>query len=260
MLSTQLLTYYRNLSQQMFTVVDLETTGRHAWQHRVMEVSVLQATLAEGVLIQQTDLINPLTQIPLRLAHFTGIKQPMVDAAPPAAEVLPPYLPLLSRGVLTAHNLEFDYPFLQAEFDRLGIQFVRPETEQLCTVKLARLMLPDLPSRKLPHLVRHFQFDVGRSHRAEADTLACWMLAERLFTELLNEEDDVLLARFARQVIPLKEAAKLLNCAPEEAKVKLDAAGASTRFVGRKRDGTWVYRRGEVEQLVLEQVSYTSSQ
>jgi DNA polymerase-3 subunit epsilon len=236
----------------MFTVVDVETTGRYAWQDRVMELSVLQATLTEGVQLQQTNLINPLVQIPLKLVHFTGIKQQMVDTAPPASEVLPNYLPLLSQGILTAHNLGFDYGFLQAEFARLGIEFVRPEPEQLCTVKLSRLMLPDLPSRKLPHLVRHFQFDVGRSHRAEADTLACWLLTEKLLTELLNEEDQVLLARFARQVIPLKVASELLGCSPVEAKTKLDAAGVATRFVGRKRDGTWVYRRGDVEQFVQE--------
>lgn len=175
----------------------------------------------------------------------------MVDAAPPAAEIFPTYLPILDQGILTAHNLEFDYPFLQAEFARLGTKFVRSETEQLCTVKLSRLMLPDLPSRSLPDLVRHFQFKVGKSHRAEADTLACWLLAEKLLTEILNEADIVLLSRFARQWIPLREAAKLLGCAPAVGQSRLDAANVASRFVGRGRGGTWMYRRGEVEQVVL---------
>lgn len=253
MLSTELLTHYRNLSQRPLTVVDVETTGRHAWDSRVTELSVLQATLAVGIQIQQTDLINPLTQIPSKIVQFTGITQQMVEAAPPALEVLPNYLPLLSHGVLTAHNLEFDYAFLQAEYARLGTKFVRLEAEQLCTVKLSRLMLPDLPSRRLPDLVKHFQFQVGKSHRAAADTLACWLLAERLLTELLNEDDKVLLARFARQQIPLQEAAKLLSCSPTVAQSRLEAAGAVSRFGGGGRRGTWMYRRGEVEQLLHQQ-------
>lgn len=252
MLSTELLAHYRALSQQQFTVVDVETTGRYAWESRVTELSVLQATLADGVQQQQTDLINPEISIPLKIVQFTGITQQMVDAAPPAAEVFPAYLLTLNQGVLTAHNLEFDYPFLQAELARLGTKFVRSEAEQLCTVKLSRLMLPDLPSRSLPDLVRHFQFKVGRSHRAEADTLACWLLAEKLLTEILNEEDKVLLSRFARQWIPLREAAKLLGCSPVVGQSRLNAAKAASRFVGRGRGGTWMYRRGEVEQVVLD--------
>jgi DNA polymerase III subunit epsilon len=249
-LSTELLTHYRYLSQQCFTVVDVETTGRYAWDNRVMELSILQATLLGGIQAQQTDLINPLASIPLKIVRFTGITQSMVDAAPPATEILPNYLSRLSQGVLTAHNLEFDYSFLQAEYARLGTQFVRSEAEQLCTVKLARLMLPDLRSRSLPDLVHHFQFKVGKSHRAEADTHACWLLTERLLTEILNEPDSVLLARFARQWIPLKEAANLLDCSPVVARSKLEAAGLASRFVGRGRSGTWMYRRGAVEQVV----------
>jgi DNA polymerase III subunit epsilon len=251
-LSTQLLSHYRNLSQQLFTVVDVETTGRYAWDSRITELSVLQATLTDGIQHQQTNLINSKTKIPPKIVQFTGITQAMVDAAPEGAEIFPDYLPLLSQGVLTAHNLEFDYPFLQAEFARLGTKFTRPEAEQLCTVKLARLMLPDLPSRSLPNLVQHFQFKVGKSHRAEADTLACWLLAERLLTEILTEADQVLIARFARQWIPLREAAKLLDCSQVEGRTRLEAAGMASRFVGRGRSGTWMYRRGEVERVVQE--------
>lgn len=250
MLSTELLHHYRSLSQQLFTVVDVETTGRYAWENRVTELSLLQARLADGIQHQQTDLINPRTKIPPKIVQFTGITQAMVDAAPPGEVVFPSYLDFLNQGILTAHNLEFDYPFLQAEYARLGTKFTRPEAEQLCTVQLARLMLPDLPSRSLPDLVKHFRFQVGQSHRAEADTLACWLLAERLLTEVLEQADQVLLARFARQWIPLREAAKLLGCSQVVSRSRLEAAGVSSRFVGRSRGGTWMYRRGDVERVV----------
>lgn len=258
-LSSQLLDYYRSLAQQRFTVVDVETTGRYAWQSRVTELSVLQATLADGIQHQQTDLINPQTQIPPKIVKFTGITQQMVDAAPAADQIFPVYLPLLSQGVLTAHNLEFDYAFLQTEYARLGVQFSRPDTQQLCTVKLARLMLPDLPSRSLPNLVEHFQFQVNQSHRAAADTTACWFLLERLLTEILNEDDQSLLQRFTRERIPLPMAAQLLNCSQVEARTKLTAAGVAAKFVGRGRSGTWMYRRGEVERVV-EQLNAAATQ
>ncbi|MFM7424272.1 MAG: PolC-type DNA polymerase III, partial [Elainella sp.] len=255
MLSSELLNHYRCLSQQTFTVVDVETTGRYSWESRITELSVLQATLADGVIRQQTDLVNTGTKIPFKIVQFTGISQQMVDEAAPAEQVFPTYLPLLQTGVLTAHNLEFDYPFLQAEFARLGTKFVRSEADQLCTVKLSRLLLPDLPSRSLPDLVRHFQFPVGKAHRAEADTLACWLLVERLFTELLNEADEVLLARFRRQWIPLRQAAEILGLPPAAARSHCEAAGLASRFAGKNRNGTWMYRRGEVEQIAAADVA-----
>ena len=253
MLSTDLLAYYRQVSQQLFTVVDVETTGHSPTENRITELSVLHATLADGIQQQQTDLINPQTQIPMNIIRFTGITQKMVEAAPTATEIFPAYTELLNTGILTAHNIEFDYPFIRAEYARLGVKFDRPEREQLCTVQLSRLMLPDLPSRSLPNLVKHFKFNVGKSHRAEADAIACWLLAERLFTEILNESDDVLLARFARQWLPLKYAAKLLGCSLQESQVRLTAAEVPSRFVGKGSRGTWMYKRGDVERVFHEQ-------
>ena len=210
-LSTDLLAFYRHVSQQPLTVVDVETTGHRAIACRVIEVSVLQATLTDGILHQQTHLVNPQVIVPAMITRFTGIDQAMVDQAPLAETVWQQYLPLLSDGVLTAHNLAFDYAFLRAEFGHLGIVFARPVADQLCTVILARLLLPDLPSRSLPELVKHFQFPVGQSHRAEADTIACWLLAKRLLTEVQNEPDASLLERFAKQWLPLGDAAALLG-------------------------------------------------
>jgi DNA polymerase-3 subunit epsilon len=258
MLSTELLVHYRQIAQKPLVVVDVETTGRFGWQDRITEISVLQASLADGIQHQQTDLINPLTDIPPRIVQVTGITQDMVDSAPPAADILPKYLSQLNQGILTAHNLEFDYAFLKAEYSRLDVSFARPDSEQLCTVELARLMLADLPSRSLPHLVRYFKFDVGKSHRAEADTMACWLLAERLLTEIVDESDDVLLTRFARQWIPLRIAAKLLGCSQTEGRSRLEAAGVSSRAVGKGTSSTLMYRRGAVERVIATQP--TSSQ
>jgi DNA polymerase III subunit epsilon len=253
MLSVDLLKAHRHLSTQPLTVVDVETTGSLASSSRITEISVLQASLADGILDQTTSLINPQTPIPPRIVEVTGITQSMVAIAPPAAEVLPNFLSNLQQGVLTAHNLEFDYGFLRAEYARLGTGFQRSPDEQFCTVKLARLMLPDLPSRSLPVLVRHFGFDVGRSHRAEADAQACWLLAQRLLTDLLTEPDDILLARFAKQWLPLKDAAKLLGCSAKVGQTRLETSGAPSRFMGRGKTGTFAYRRGDVERLLEAQ-------
>lgn len=250
MLSSELLAYYRRLCRSRFTVVDLETTGHRPPVSRVIEVSVLHATLDEGILHQQTHLINPQVKVPAGITRFTGITQAMVDRAPYSTEVWREYLPLLSEGVLTAHNLSFDYAFLKAEFNFVDVPFTRLDDEQLCTVKLARLMLSELPSRSLPYLVEYFGFDVGRSHRAEADTQACWMLLEHLLGEIHATSDTVLLERFGRQWIPLKVAATILGVPNRQAKIWLRDAGVEWQLQGRYN--TPMVQRAAVEQVYGE--------
>jgi len=251
-LSTDLLAYYRRISHETLTVVDVETTGHRPPFSRVIEVSVLQASLENGIHYQQTHLVNPQVLVPAAITRFTGITQAMVDAAPFSVEIWRDYLPLLSTGILTAHNLAFDYSFLKSEFNYVDVPFSRAEDEQLCTVKLARLMLPDLPSRSLPNLVEHFGFDVGRSHRAEADTQACWLLAKHLLTEIQTGADEDVLSRFQQQWISLKDAATLLNISSKQAKALLRSATIEPRLVGRYR--TPLYQRGDVESVYWDQV------
>jgi len=250
MRSPELLAHYRQLSQQPLTVVDLETTGAYPNASRITEIAIVQGTLAEGITHQQSSLVNPECPIPEKIVQVTGITSAMVSRAAPAREVLPEFWSPLNSGVITAHNLSFDYGFLEAEFRRMDWEFVRDPMEQLCTVQLSRLLLADLPSRSLPNLVRHFGFKVGRSHRAEADALACWLLANHLFTELLNEPDAALLERFAQEWIPLKEAVKLLGESVMKGRSRLTAAGIPHREVGRGRTKTQMYRRGDIEQLL----------
>ena len=247
MLSTDLLSFYREISQQSLTVVDVETTGSRLPKSRVIEVSVLQASLKCGIKQQKTQLINPELLIPAQITRITGIDQAMVEPAPVAAATWPDYLPLLNTGVLTAHNLAFDYSFLRAELASLDIEFSRPPQQQLCTVILARLMLPELPSRSLPDLVKHFAFPVERSHRAEADTIACWLLAKRLLTEIQTEADEGLLARFAQQWLPLPAAAKILKCSPKVAQVQLTKAGVEPRISQYSK--MVLYQRGAIESV-----------
>lgn len=244
--SADLFAYYRWLCTQPLTVIDVETTGGYASTARVIEISVLQGSLADGIQLQKTDLINPQVEVPNGITRFTGISQKMVDGARLSAQVWPEYLPLLSSGVLTAHNLAFDYGFVQAEYRRSGVNFTRAESDQFCTVLLSRLLLADLPSRSLPDLVQHFGFAVGRSHRAAADTLACWLLAQYLLTELQQMSDERLLNLLFDQWIPLKHAAAILGCLPKQAKTWIEQAKVESCVTDR---GRTLYQRGAVELL-----------
>lgn len=247
LLSRDLLAHYRRIAEQALTVVDVETTGFRPPEARVIEISVLHGSLADGIYEQSTHLINPGVPVPASITRFTGITQAMVDGGTAAEQVWPRYHRRLDDGVLTAHNLRFDYGFLRAELQALGLPFERPETAQFCTVQLSRLMLPDLPSRSLPQLVQHFDFDVAGSHRAEADTLACWYLAQRLLTELMEVPEAIAIARLQQEWIPLSLAARILGQPRQATQRLLHQLDVSPRYSQRSR--AYRYRRAWAEQL-----------
>jgi DNA polymerase III subunit epsilon len=251
MLSNELITFYRQLSQQDLTIVDLETTGFKPPYARVIEIAVIQANLQDGIQHQQTHLINPGDRVPENITRITGISQAMVASADDAATVWPQYLALLNQGIFTAHNVPFDYPFIKSEFAMLGTTFHRSAAEQLCTVIFSRLMLPELPSRSLPDLVKHFGFNVGRAHRAEADTMACWLLVQHLLTEINQTDDADLIKRFGQQWLPLREVAQILQCRQPEAQHQLKQAGIEPR-VSSGRNAGLMYQRYQVENFFWE--------
>lgn len=247
MQSNELFAYYHRLAQQPLTLFDVETTGIRPPQARVTEISVLHASLKDGIYEQSTHLINTGTVIPPEIVRFTGITQAMVEAAEPAEIVWQRYAPRLCEGVLTAHNLKFDYSFAQAECRRIGLTFERPAEQQLCTVKLARLMLADLRSRSLPKLVEHFRFPIRESHRAAADTLACWYLAKLLLTQILEESERRIVQRFQEEWLPISAAAKLAGRSRQETHEMMIEAGFEPQL--SSHSNTFRYRRGWAEQL-----------
>jgi DNA polymerase III subunit epsilon len=248
MRSTDLLAFYRGLADRDLVIADLETTGFKPPMARVTEISVIHASLRDGVRSQHTSLINSDTEVPFNITQFTGITQAMVDRAPDAESVWTEYFPKLNQGVLVCHNFDFDYPFMRSELQRCGIEFEKTMADRLCTVIFSRLMLPDLPSRSLPNLVKHFRFDVGQSHRAEADTMACWLLLERLLTELLDTPDELLLKRFGKQWLLDTDAAAMLGCRVKEAIGIFEDAGIKIRT--SKRNNTQMVMRSDVERIM----------
>ena len=250
LLSSDLLNFYRRVSTSPLTVVDVETTGSRPQQARVIEVAVVQGSLREEVTFETSFLIDAQMPVPRSITRLTGITTEMVKQGQPAEMVWDTVLPHLRQGVLTGHNLAFDYGFLQAEYRKLGKPFKRQESHRFCTVLLSRFLLADLPSRSLPQLVKHFNFDVGPSHRALADTRACWLLARLLLTRLQDMDDDILLQKFRRQWISLRDAAKIFPYTRQEVQEQLDARQCERRT--SRRSNRHLYRRGDVEALFQE--------
>jgi len=70
--------------------------------------------------------------------------------------------------LIAAHNASFDVSFLRAEYDRAR-RPVPSEWRYVCSLDLAKSLLPGIKSRKLADLNSHFSLAQHTAHRAEGD-------------------------------------------------------------------------------------------
>lgn len=154
------------LNNTTFVVTDTETTGLSPVTSNLIEIAAVKVRNGE-VIDSWQQLINPERSIPQRISQMTGITTAMVFDQPTAGEVLPGFLDFLEDGVLVAHNLTFDERFIQAELIRNGFSPVKNPT--LCTLRLARRLLPSLPRHDLGTVGKHFGLTNRARHRALGD-------------------------------------------------------------------------------------------
>jgi DNA polymerase-3 subunit epsilon len=173
------------LSEIDFCVVDTETTGGRAMDNRIIEIAAVR--YRDGIIYERFHtLINPERPIPVWITMLTGINNDMVKHAPRFSDIAPLVRGVLNRGVFTAHNAPFDHGFLKHEFLRLGEDFSGPS---VCTVKLARRLLPELPSRSLGPLCQHLMIDIEDRHRALGDAEATVYVLKNLLQRLEREHN-----------------------------------------------------------------------
>lgn len=169
------------LTSLSYVVVDLETTGtRHYAGDRITEVAAVVVRNGKIVDVFES-LVNPERPIPAFVSQLTHITWSMVKNAPRFAEVEPRLLDVISGHVFAAHNANFDWRFLSAEVRRAsGRELIG---RRVCTVRLARRLLPHLPRRTLDYVAAHYGVEIRGRHRAGGDAIATAHCLIRLLSD-----------------------------------------------------------------------------
>lgn len=159
---------------QIYVVVDIETTGGSAAFHKITEIGAVK--IQNGKVIDEFQtLINPGRSIPKYITAITHITNEMVADAPKFSDIADKFFEFTKGAIFVAHNVRFDYGFIQKEFSRMETSFVRP---LMCTVQGMRKHYPGLNSYSLKNLCVNFNISLEQHHRAMFDAKAA--------AELLN--------------------------------------------------------------------------
>jgi DNA polymerase III subunit epsilon len=166
----------------MYAIVDIETTGGYAENHRITEVAIY---LHDGLQVTESfhTLINPGRNIPYYITGLTGITTEMVLDSPQFEEIAEDLFKRLEGKIFVAHNAHFDYSFLKKEFEQVGINW---QSKKLCTVRLSRKIIPGLRSYSLGSLAESLGIEITNRHRAGGDAAA----TAKIFDQLLRRDSD----------------------------------------------------------------------
>ncbi len=174
------------LEQASFSIIDVETTGLSARHNHIIEIGIVKVS---DLKIRETyhSMINPGRPIPYYISQFTGINDDDVYDAPFFEDAADEILDFISEDIIGGHNFSFDKSFLKREFLYSGKGMLY--NRDICTLKLARRMYPDLRSKSLSNMCRHFKLHNENSHRALSDAKVTAQLLIRMIEELRDKQN-----------------------------------------------------------------------
>lgn len=169
-----------NFKNTSFVVVDVETTGSDPKKNRIFDISCIRIE-NRNIVDVFNSLVNPHQFIPPYISKMTGVSNREVYFAPEPAEVFRKVFEFINikPSIFVAHNANFDFTFLKNSLQRLGLKIDLP---QLCTLKLARKLLPREIKKNVGSLSEYFQHKINNRHRAFDDSLA----TGKILNELLS--------------------------------------------------------------------------
>ncbi len=150
-----------------YTALDLETTGLNPKYDKIIEAGAVK--VRNGKIIDRfQQLIRPGIALPEKITRLTGITQEELREAEDSEEVIPRLLDFLEDDVILGHSVMFDYSFLKKA--AVNQNLWKPEQSHLGmdTLRLSRIYLPELPSRRLTDLCLHYGIE-HHAHRALGD-------------------------------------------------------------------------------------------
>ncbi|MGO3732806.1 MAG: helicase C-terminal domain-containing protein [Vagococcus sp.] len=150
----------------MFAIVDIETTGTNPEKDKIIQFACVLVEHGKIVNHFSTD-VNPLKSIPKNIERLTGISNQQVAHAPYFEDVAGTIIRLLDGCVFVAHNVYFDYSFLNSELRRAGEEELNLEC--LDTVELAQVSFPRAEGYRVGDLADYLKLTHDNPHQALSD-------------------------------------------------------------------------------------------
>ncbi len=179
------------------TVFDIETADLH--NTKICAVGF--AIIHDGVITDSfTELVDPeceFGEMNIRIHHITP---KMVRGCPTFPEVWEKYSHLFTDNIVAAHGATTaDFNYLKKTLAFYGREM--PEMDFICTLELAKQLVPGAPDHKLKTLGKYYGISFD-NHDAGQDSMTCALLLTRWIAQGADIES------YVKHYTPKKEGEK----------------------------------------------------
>lgn len=172
---------------ERFIAFDVETPNSCNDRMSAIGISVIEDN---EIVREFATLVNPETHFDRFNIQLTGITPYLVEDAPTFGQLWMLIEPLMSSGVLLAHNAPFDLGVLAKCLRAYEIDW-KPRVPYACTCQMSRACYPQLVNHRLNTVSDYLGISLDH-HQAESDAHACAEIFCRC------QKDGVKLRRFLR--------------------------------------------------------------
>lgn len=141
-------------------VLDTETTGLKVEEgNRVVEIGMVELDLDSFTRTGRNfhRYLNPRMAMPEAAYEVHGLSNEFLSNKPEFKEIVDEFLEFIGDAPLVIHNASFDLAFMNGELNRLDRGNIKNPVVD--TLEIARKEFPELSSRSLDGLCRHFKVD-----------------------------------------------------------------------------------------------------
>lgn len=165
-----------------FCIVDIETTGFSPKNDEIIEIAAIKYRNGDILETFERQIFTPF--IPPKITEITGIDAKMLENAPHIKRVLQDFKIFLESSIFMAHNLKFDFNFINEKLESFKIPIMKNAT--ICTLELARKTII-APKYGLGFLNEFLDINSIVRHRALADCEIALKVFENSLVNLPSE-------------------------------------------------------------------------
>lgn len=159
-------TYFTSYTKQKYCVIDIETNGSKPGSSQVIEIGAVM--IQDGEIIDHYETFVECAFLPEYITKITGIEPEDLIDVPTRKEALIGLRHFMQDAIFVAHNVNFDYPFLNASFERFGLGNIG--NPKLCTIELAKRTF-ESERYGLAYLIDFLEIETATHHRAFSDAV-----------------------------------------------------------------------------------------
>jgi len=167
---------------QEYVIIDIETNGSKPGRSQVIEIGALK--VKDGKIIDRLESYVACAYLPQNIIELTGIEPQDLIGAPSRKEALTMLKEFLGDAIFVAHNVGFDYTFLNASFKRFGLGCIG--NMNICTIELAKRTIKS-DKYGLLGLCNTLNIEMKSHHRAYSDALCSWKIMQQSLKNLPND-------------------------------------------------------------------------